>query len=291
MIALDVNGRRHDVDVSPEMPLLWVLRDTLGLTGTKFGCGLGQCGACTVHVDGAAVRACMTAVSTAVGQEDHDHRGAVADIHASVAGRVGGRAGAAVRLLPVRPDHVGGGAAVQDAAPHRRADRHRDVRQHLPVRHLSTHPARDPPRGTGVGEAVMAMSSTLNRRSFLQVSAAAGGGLLVGAYLPSSTGGNSLAAAGSFEPNVWIKVNADDTRAHHAHDARDGAGRDDVDADARGRGARLRLDAHQDRVGRRRSEIRQPELRRPAAHRRQQQRARHVEGAARSRRDRPRRCS
>ena len=69
MISLDVNGRRHDVDVSPEMPLLWVLRDTLGLTGTKFGCGLGQCGACTVHVDVTATRACLTAVSTAVGKK------------------------------------------------------------------------------------------------------------------------------------------------------------------------------------------------------------------------------
>jgi aerobic-type carbon monoxide dehydrogenase small subunit (CoxS/CutS family) len=68
MIALTVNGTRHDVDVSPEMPLLWVLRETLGLTGTKFGCGLGQCGACTVHVDGAAVRSCLTAVADAEGK-------------------------------------------------------------------------------------------------------------------------------------------------------------------------------------------------------------------------------
>jgi aerobic-type carbon monoxide dehydrogenase small subunit (CoxS/CutS family) len=64
MIALDVNGSRHTLDVAPDMPLLWVLRETMGLTGTKFGCGLGQCGACTVHVDGVATRACLTPVST-----------------------------------------------------------------------------------------------------------------------------------------------------------------------------------------------------------------------------------
>ena len=63
-IVIDVNGRRRRVGVSPATPLLWVLRDTLGLTGTKFGCGVGQCGACTVHLDGAAVRACQTPIST-----------------------------------------------------------------------------------------------------------------------------------------------------------------------------------------------------------------------------------
>jgi aerobic-type carbon monoxide dehydrogenase small subunit (CoxS/CutS family) len=69
MIALDVNGKRYDLDVSPEMPLLWVIREAVGLTGTKFGCGLGQCGACTVHLDGAAVRSCTTAASAAVGRK------------------------------------------------------------------------------------------------------------------------------------------------------------------------------------------------------------------------------
>jgi aerobic-type carbon monoxide dehydrogenase small subunit (CoxS/CutS family) len=68
MIALTVNGTRHDVDVSDDMPLLWVIRDTLGLTGTKFGCGLSQCGACTVHLDGEPVRACVTPVSRAAGR-------------------------------------------------------------------------------------------------------------------------------------------------------------------------------------------------------------------------------
>ena len=64
MISLTVNGKRHDVDVAADMPLLWVIRDTIGLTGTKFGCGLSQCGACTVHLDGQPIRSCVTAVST-----------------------------------------------------------------------------------------------------------------------------------------------------------------------------------------------------------------------------------
>ncbi len=58
MIRLSVNGQARDVDVDPDTPLLWVLRENLGLTGTKYGCGIGQCGACTVHVDGQAVRSC-----------------------------------------------------------------------------------------------------------------------------------------------------------------------------------------------------------------------------------------
>jgi isoquinoline 1-oxidoreductase alpha subunit len=59
MITLQVNGQPHEVDASPDTPLLWALRDALGMTGTKFGCGIAQCGACTVHVDGQAVRSCQ----------------------------------------------------------------------------------------------------------------------------------------------------------------------------------------------------------------------------------------
>ena len=67
MIKLTVNGRRRTLDIEPEMPLLWVLRDELGLTGTKFGCGIGQCGACTVDIDGTAVRSCVVHVGDAQG--------------------------------------------------------------------------------------------------------------------------------------------------------------------------------------------------------------------------------
>ena len=68
MIQLTVNGRAQEVDVEPEMPLLWVLRDVLGMTGTKFGCGIAQCGACTVHVEGEPVRSCSLPVSAAAGK-------------------------------------------------------------------------------------------------------------------------------------------------------------------------------------------------------------------------------
>jgi isoquinoline 1-oxidoreductase alpha subunit len=68
MVTLHVNGKKHQVDAAPDTPLLWVLRDHLGLTGTKFGCGMALCGACTVHIDGEAVRSCVTRVREADGK-------------------------------------------------------------------------------------------------------------------------------------------------------------------------------------------------------------------------------
>ena len=67
--ALSVNGKSHDVDVEAETPLLWVLRDTIGLTGTKYGCGIAQCGACTVHVDGQATKSCNVNAASVVGRK------------------------------------------------------------------------------------------------------------------------------------------------------------------------------------------------------------------------------
>ncbi|NPT59769.1 (2Fe-2S)-binding protein [Paraburkholderia elongata] len=66
---LNINGKAYDVDVEPEMPLLWVIRDVVGLTGTKFGCGIGMCGACSVHLDGQVVRSCVMPASTAQGKK------------------------------------------------------------------------------------------------------------------------------------------------------------------------------------------------------------------------------
>jgi isoquinoline 1-oxidoreductase alpha subunit len=68
VITLNVNGRPVKVDAEPDTPILWVLRDTLGMTGTKFGCGMALCGACTVHLDGAPIRSCSTPVSAAAGR-------------------------------------------------------------------------------------------------------------------------------------------------------------------------------------------------------------------------------
>jgi len=69
MITLNINNKNYNVDVDPETPLLWVLRDTLGLAGTKYGCGIAQCGACTVHINGQAVRSCVTRVSSVAGRK------------------------------------------------------------------------------------------------------------------------------------------------------------------------------------------------------------------------------
>jgi isoquinoline 1-oxidoreductase alpha subunit len=94
MIQLNINGRTHQVDVAPDTPLLWVLRDTLHLTGTKYGCGQALCGACTVHLDGAPVRSCSLPVSAAA-------NGKITTIEAIDKERVGKAVQAAWRKLDV----------------------------------------------------------------------------------------------------------------------------------------------------------------------------------------------
>jgi aerobic-type carbon monoxide dehydrogenase small subunit (CoxS/CutS family) len=78
-VRLTVNGKSHEVDVPADTPLLWVLRDTLGLTGTKYGCGIAHCGACTVHIDGEAVRSCIVPIAAASGKKVTTIEGLSAD--------------------------------------------------------------------------------------------------------------------------------------------------------------------------------------------------------------------
>ena len=74
MISLNVNGKKYKVEVAADVPLLWVIRDRLRLTGTKFGCGIGECGSCTVHIDGKAERSCQMPGKERTGKKDHHHR-------------------------------------------------------------------------------------------------------------------------------------------------------------------------------------------------------------------------
>lgn len=94
MITLDINGKNTRVDADPDTPLLWVLRDTVKLTGTKYGCGMALCGACTVHLDGQAIRSCITPVSAATGKK-------IVTIEGVGGGRVGKAVQEAWRRLDV----------------------------------------------------------------------------------------------------------------------------------------------------------------------------------------------
>ena len=153
MVRLNINGKDHDIDVDPNTPLLWAIRENVGLTGTKYGCGIAQCGACTVHVDGVATRSCSFPVSGAVGTK-------VTTIEGLDRSRR-----PAVRLLPVRPDHGGGGAAQEQAEADRRRYRPRDD-QHLPLRHLPANPRGDSRRGKRIkGGPNMNFVPKMNRRS------------------------------------------------------------------------------------------------------------------------------
>ena len=125
MVSFTLNNRQVSVDADPKTPLLWVIRDHVGLTGTKYGCGAGLCGACTVHVDGTARTRLPDRCRLGRRQEGRHHRGPVAEFLASVAEGLGRRGSAAVRLLPVGPDHEGGRAAGEESQADPRRDRRR----------------------------------------------------------------------------------------------------------------------------------------------------------------------
>ena len=151
MVSLKVNGKTHSVDVDDDTPLLWVLRDDLGLTGTKFGCGVAMCGACTVFLDGKPLRSCVFPGLGGRRRRDHHHRGAL---------RQGGRrraAGLGGRDVPqcgyCQSGQVMSAVALlkEVQAAERPRHRPRHERQHLSLCHLRAHPRRDQGRGPRAG--------------------------------------------------------------------------------------------------------------------------------------------
>ncbi len=143
MIKLTINGQAQDVDVAGDTPLLWALRDTLGLTGTKYGCGKAICGACTVHVDGVPTRSCVTPAESVAGKSittieglssnrSHPVQQAWIEMDVPQCGYCqSGQIMAAAALLKQNPK------------PSRRRYRRRDVRQPLPLRNVSAHSQGD----------------------------------------------------------------------------------------------------------------------------------------------------
>ena len=148
---IKVNGQSHSVDVLPDTPLLWVLRDNIGLTGTKFGCGVAQCGACTVFLDGKPLRSCSLPVS------------AVGDGEITTIEGISGRKREAVQRAWVARDvpqcgycqsgQVMSAVALLQGSQEADRPRHRsrDERQYLPLRHLCPHPRRHPRRRPRAG--------------------------------------------------------------------------------------------------------------------------------------------
>ena len=216
MTRLSVNGKNHSVNADPDMPLLWVLREELQLTGTKFGCGMALCGACTVHLDGQAVRSCATPLSAAAGK-------AVTTIEGIGASRTGKTVQAAWTLHDVpqcgycQSGQIMSACALlaREQAPERRRHRRRDERQHLPLRHLQPDSRCDQGRG---GESACARRVTVTtaafgtgtRRAFLKRSASAA--LVIGFTLPVEAARlrkTVLANAEPFAPNAWLRITPD----------------------------------------------------------------------------------
>jgi isoquinoline 1-oxidoreductase beta subunit len=174
MISLNINGKPVQVDAESDTPLLWVLRDHLDMTGTKFGCGMALCGACTVHVDGAPTRSCVTAASSLAGKR-------ITTIEAI--GRT--PAGKAVQ-----------NAWVAESVPQ---CGYCDVGKHLPLRDLSAHPGGDQESRE------VRMIRNLSRRDFLKSS----GALVLGVALPVP--GLAQVKGEAFAPNAFVRIGADNT--------------------------------------------------------------------------------
>ena len=153
MITFTLNGRTVTVRSPEDSPLLWVIRDELGLTGTKFGCGIGQCGACTVHLDGRATRSCITPLAAVAGAKVTTIEGLDGGEQAPPAERLARASGPSVRLLPAGADHAGlhvaQGLSRADGPRHRRGDEREPVPLHGVPANPSGDQARRQPRPGG----------------------------------------------------------------------------------------------------------------------------------------------
>ena len=171
--TLNVNGKTHTVDADPDMPLLYALRDDIGLNNPRFGCGLAQCGACTVHMDGQAIRSCITPVSS-VGNAKVVTLGGPRHAREAASAADGLRRGAgdAMRLLRQRLDHDGRGVPGEQEEADRCRDQIRARRRQVPLRHACQHPQGGQARrdDDGLRErdmTKMEKPTTLSRRAVL----------------------------------------------------------------------------------------------------------------------------
>ena len=190
MTTITVNNQLVNVDAEADTPLLWVLRDHLGMTGTKFGCGMALCGACTVHIDGAATRSCVLPLSAVAGKSITTIEGLSRGSQPRRAESLARDRCASMRLLSVRTNHVRGSASKIDSKTQRCGYRRCDVRQYLPMRHLPQNPQGDPSRrGPARCErGKVRPVSELSRRDFLNATATVGGGLIIALTLPGCGG-------------------------------------------------------------------------------------------------------
>ena len=213
MANLTINGKTFTLDVEPDTPLLWAIRENAGLTGTKYGCGIAQCGACTVHMDGVAMRSCGISVSEAEGKKittieglasgDTLHKVQAAWIAKDVpqCGYCQSGMIMAVAALLARE-------AETDRRRHRRGHH-----QYLPLRHLPAGARSDPHDRQRLRSCPMNkhVSPKMNRRAFVVGTAAVGAGLAIGLDLPFGGPAVVRAADGSPEVNAWVVVKPDDT--------------------------------------------------------------------------------